>query len=76
MEEMRVVGPTGRDQTCTPQGEPTFQKGGVVLGRGGLGLVLARFGLRKVPWRRWVGCGWEGRVQDPLPLGPVLLLMR
>ena len=29
----RVVGPTGRDQTHTPQGEPTFRKGGGAKGR-------------------------------------------
>ena len=32
MGGMRVVGPTGRDQTYAPQGEPTFRKGGGAKG--------------------------------------------
>ena len=72
--EMRVVGPTGRDQTYTPQGEPTFRKGDGAKGKEKclvfLGLELAGFGLRTVPWRG-VERMWLGR-EDPLPPGPVL----
>ena len=34
MRGVRWFGPTGRDQTYVPQGEPTFRKGGGAQGRG------------------------------------------
>ena len=77
MGDMRFFGPTGRDQTCTPQGEPTFRKGGGAQGGGkGVGfreLDLVGSGLRELPgrglvWMRLGGCG----VQDPLLVGHVL----
>ena len=38
----RIIGPTGRDQTYVPRGEPTFRKGGGAKGggKGGMTLVL------------------------------------
>ena len=49
MRGTRVCRPTGRDQTCTPQGEPTFRKGGGAKGgRKGAGAA------------EWIRLGREG----------------
>ena len=72
-------GPTGRDQSYTPQGEPTFRKGAgaKVGGKGGgiPGALEAGIGCDLVGFQRLrvdrVVRG-EGVVQDPLPVGPVL----
>ena len=76
MGGVRVSGPTGRDQTYTPQGELTFGEGGGakggVKGVGFWGLELVMCCLRKLPGRGWFGGGWKGGFQDPLPVGLVL----
>ena len=79
---MRFVGPTGRDQTYTPQGEPTFRKGGGAKGESGegKGAGVAGAGVGRVRFEEGAVAGWvggldaagKGGVQDPLPLGPVL----
>ena len=56
MGEMRVVGPTGRDQTYTPQGEPTFRKGGGAKG-GEEGCWVPRAGVGRVGFEEGDGVG-------------------
>ena len=77
MGGVRVFGPTGRDQTYTPQGEPTFRTGGGAKG-GGKGVGVPGAGVGRVRFEEVAGAGdgleaaGKGGVQDPLPVGPLL----
>ena len=76
MGGMHWFGPTGRDQTYVPQGEPTFRKGGGAQGRGknagvpgaGVGLVWFEAGVQG----GGVGTAVSDCVEEPLPPGRVL----
>ena len=74
-----VVGPTGRDQTYTPQGEPTFWKGGGAKG-GGKGAGVPGAGVGRVRFEEGVRAGGvdsagQGGVEEPLPVQSTRLLV-
>ena len=77
MGGVRGFGPTGRDQTHTPQGEPTFRKGGGAKG-GGKGVGAPGAGVGRVRFEEVAGAedgldaAGTGEAQDPLLVGPVL----
>ena len=78
-EEVRWFGPTGRDQTYVPQGEPTFRRGGGAQGLGrNVGVLGAGVGrVRWWCWNGWFGgCGLSLSRALPfgLPLGCLLLI--
>ena len=54
MDGVRVFGPTGRDQTYTPQGEPTFRKGAK---GGGKGVGALGAGVGRVRFEEVAGAG-------------------
>ena len=76
MGGVRWFGPTGRDQTYVPQGEPTFQRSGGAQGRGrNVGVLGA--GVGRVQFEEGVqggGVGTAGSegVEEPLLPGRVL----
>ena len=76
MGGVRWFGPTGRDQTTVPQGEPTFRRSGGAQGRGrNVGVPGA--GVGRVRFEEGVQGGGVGTaglqgVEEPLPPGRVL----
>ena len=76
MGGVRWFGPTGRDQSYVPQGEPTFRRGGGPQGRGkNVGVPGAGVGGPRleegVQGGGVVAAGLKG-VEEPLPPGRVL----
>ena len=76
MGGVRWFGPTGRDQTYVPQGEPTLRRGGGAQGRGrNVGVPGAGVGGPRIEegvQGGGVGAAGLQGVEEPLPPGRVL----